>query len=140
MRFLRRRNPFLRRTLKAHFGDVGSVREFLFGAFVTHTAQEIYNVDEDVDLKLFILKFISLMIIILVLIIILLLIEEFLSRACQQQNRVFEQRECAICYDALGGGQTCLPCGHIYHTRCIDLLMKRGEVYNDKCPLCRETF
>lgn len=74
---------------------------------------------------------------------ILLLLEEFLSRACTQKTpRVFEQQnECAICYDALGGDdQTCLPCGHIYHSRCIDLLMKRGEMYNDKCPLCRERF
>lgn len=41
---------------------------------------------------------------------------------------------CSICVDPLTAGLVALPCGHVFHKRCIDRCEKR------ECPLCRKSL
>ena len=46
---------------------------------------------------------------------------------------------CAICLNSIRKTRstTELPCGHLYHKRCIERWEERG---NDTCPLCRRNM
>jgi len=43
--------------------------------------------------------------------------------------------ECAICFGEYvpGSYQLCLPCGHVFHSRCLTRWIARSAT----CPLCR---
>lgn len=46
--------------------------------------------------------------------------------------------ECVVCLDGLQGTSVrTLPCGHKFHTACIDEWVVRG---NGECPLCKSEF
>ncbi len=45
--------------------------------------------------------------------------------------------ECPICYEPMTKNITvALPCGHIFHTKCI----KQALIYNNKYPICRRVI
>mmetsp|Transcript_4129 Transcript_4129/g.8839 ORF Transcript_4129/g.8839 Transcript_4129/m.8839 type:complete len:586 (+) Transcript_4129:3-1760(+) len=47
--------------------------------------------------------------------------------------------DCAICLDKLTAGtSTTLPCSHVFHPACVELLRKYGV--QNVCPLCRTTL
>ena len=46
----------------------------------------------------------------------------------------FEQQICAICLNDLNENTTRLPCGHGFHTECIEYWFQRSN----ECPQCRE--
>ncbi len=44
--------------------------------------------------------------------------------------------ECRVCFDDINTSElVALPCGHIFHTHCVIMLIQKR---NRKCPLCRE--
>ncbi|KAF4677953.1 E3 ubiquitin-protein ligase rnf13 [Perkinsus chesapeaki] len=46
--------------------------------------------------------------------------------------------ECAICLSDYDPSDVLirLPCGHVYHSQCIDMLLNAPLSYGDKCPKC----
>ena len=46
--------------------------------------------------------------------------------------------DCLICYDPLGSPEpvTQLPCGHYFHTQCVDQLRH----FSSRCPTCKAAF
>ena len=53
------------------------------------------------------------------------------------QNRQHHHREeCAICMEGIGVGRR-LPCGHIFHLRCLLAWIKECDGSKCTCPLCR---
>ncbi|KAJ5491457.1 hypothetical protein N7539_003024 [Penicillium diatomitis] len=46
---------------------------------------------------------------------------------------------CDLCLDDMAASSMFrqLPCGHIFHTPCVDLWLTTGDA---SCPLCRQTF
>jgi len=52
---------------------------------------------------------------------------------------IFAQLTCAICIDDFAPGQSFvreLPCGHIFHTDCVDTFLTQNS---SLCPLCKKT-
>ena len=47
-----------------------------------------------------------------------------------------EGDQCSICMTNMPRGTRQLPCGHVFHTRCID----RWKRSSRTCPMCREPF
>ena len=50
-----------------------------------------------------------------------------------------EQNEfptCSICFEQLGRGVITTPCGHCFHTNCIDQWIQAGA--ENRCPSCRQ--
>lgn len=47
------------------------------------------------------------------------------------------EEQCSICLGALNGPCKTLPCGHVYHRRCISQWSRTGH---HTCPYCREPF
>lgn len=48
--------------------------------------------------------------------------------------------QCSVCFASMGpGSERTLPCGHQFHTRCIDR-WKRSCTGDPTCPMCREPF
>lgn len=47
-----------------------------------------------------------------------------------------EDTNCAVCVDEIEDGESVkqLPCGHVYHVKCIDEWLSR---YSSLCPLCK---
>ncbi len=45
--------------------------------------------------------------------------------------------QCSICLGELNGPCKTLPCGHVYHRRCISQWTQTGH---HTCPYCREPF
>ncbi|MES1911427.1 MAG: hypothetical protein MHM6MM_003855 [Cercozoa sp. M6MM] len=42
---------------------------------------------------------------------------------------------CVICQDPLGTDLMALPCGHVFHQKCISTWLRRGD---QRCPLCKK--
>lgn len=47
------------------------------------------------------------------------------------------EEQCSICLSDLTGPCKTLPCGHVYHRRCISQWSRTGH---HTCPYCREPF
>ena len=57
----------------------------------------------------------------------------------QNQDDPTEQNEfptCSICFEQLGRGVITTPCGHCFHTNCIDQWIQAGAA--NRCPTCRQ--
>jgi len=54
----------------------------------------------------------------------------------QRHGRANEDKDCCICLDELGEGELIrmLPCGHEYHTPCIDRWLTTQQ---HQCPICK---
>ncbi|OQR87301.1 hypothetical protein ACHHYP_09113 [Achlya hypogyna] len=44
--------------------------------------------------------------------------------------------ECIICLEPLAASLSCLPCGHVYHEKCVAMSLRTKK----QCPTCRTTF
>ncbi len=47
---------------------------------------------------------------------------------------------CAVCFAPLLSGTRTLPCGHTFHTRCIDRWKLSCRATDCTCPMCRAPF
>ena len=54
-----------------------------------------------------------------------------------ENERCFQHKECAICFNLLGNRARTLPCGHRFHCDCIDKWKQQGKF---TCPTCRAPF
>ena len=59
-----------------------------------------------------------------------------LDRENRQNCRNHHREECAICMEGIGVGRR-LPCGHIFHLRCLLAWIKECDGSKCTCPLCR---
>ena len=55
---------------------------------------------------------------------------------CLHQERN-DDEQCSICLSKLDGACKTLPCGHVFHRRCILQWKRTGH---HTCPYCREPF
>ena len=49
--------------------------------------------------------------------------------------------QCAICHESLHSSQVYhLPCGHSFHTGCIERQVQAGQDWSNLCALCRRSL
>jgi len=63
-----------------------------------------------------------------------LAVEGHASSDCTSCGALSREAQCSICFDLFEGGQTArtLPCGHHFHTACIDPWLTHSS---NKCPM-----
>lgn len=60
---------------------------------------------------------------------------------CTSRCHTSPQPDCAICLETMSVGKQ-LPCGHVFHLRCLARWMRAGQNQNTafSCPLCRRSL
>lgn len=54
-----------------------------------------------------------------------------------------EQANCSICTEAMTGNLSSTPCGHLFHTSCLQAWMNQGPNQSSghiRCPICRSNI
>jgi hypothetical protein len=62
------------------------------------------------------------------------------SLAAKEAPGLEELVLCSICISGYHDDNTCsmLPCGHIFHRKCIDKWLQSGRTASGDCPMCKE--
>lgn len=62
------------------------------------------------------------------------------SLAAKEAPGLEELVLCSICISGYHDDNTCsmLPCGHIFHRKCIDQWLQSGRTASGDCPMCKE--